>query len=223
MNFCPHCGGDLSAYMAVERGRVPLASTAKRPTGGKYDQDSVWRRLVREAEALKGSPPSGIQIVGKAVDNVRAAFVGDEPVSTIVHLALDRNIQPQGGMLYRATMLEGRMTTSPEQLEQMGYAVEDEKLVTVADVPVSQAYKVIDYWAGAKQHKRWHMTEPVSLNPSRNGNPFFMDENMVAFGAKWHDSSKLEEALLELHSLLSAGVKRAGVVAIPLALELAIQ
>ncbi len=223
MKFCPHCGGDLSAYIAVEHGNSAGAAASIHPTGGKYNQDSIWRRLTKEAEALKGSPPDAIQLMANAVDRVRGCFSGNDPVSTIVHLAVDRDIQPQGGVLYRATMLEGRMETSPEQLEQMGYAVDEGKLVTVDDVPVSQAYTAIHYWGGERQHRRWHLTQPVEINPSRNGNPFFMDENMIAFGAKWRDCEKMEEGLLELHGLLCEGVKKDRCIGIPVAVELAVQ
>jgi hypothetical protein len=182
--------------------------------------------LVKEAESLKASPPDAVQLVAHAVDQVREAFgeykAGDA-VPTIVHLAMDRNIQPQGGMLYRATMLDGRVNTDPEQLERMGYAVKDGHLVTVQDVPVSQAYTAIEYWGGERQHRRWHMSQPVSVEPSRNGNPFFMDENMIAFGAKWKDSTKIEEGLLELHELLSQGVDRTRCIGIPVAIELVVQ
>lgn len=224
MNFCPHCGGDISTYMAAEQGHSPTGPTGARPTGGKYAQDSIWRRLVQEGAATKGSPPEAMQLVGKATNQVAPAFgrsnpAGD-PIATIVHLVMDRNIQPQGGILHRAALLEGKMKTSLEQLGQMGYAVREDKLVTVDDSPVSLAYTVIDYWGGEKQHKRWHLAEPVDINPSRNGDPFFMDENMIAFGAKWLDCGKMDNALLDLHGLLSFGLKNTQSIGVPLALEI---
>ena len=88
--------------------------------------------------------------------------------------------------------------------------------MTVDDVPVGQAYKIIDYWGGSQQHKRWHMTSPVELNPSRNGDPFFMDENMIAFGVSWKDGTKVQEAFLGLMNLFADGVNGEGIVAHPL-------
>jgi hypothetical protein len=102
----------------------------------------------------------------------------------------------------------------------MGYAVNEGKLVTVDDVPVSKAYVALEYWGGEKQHRRWHLAALVTLNPSRNGNPFFMDENMVAFGARWKDPTKMEAGLLELCEIMAEGVKQSGVIAKVLAMEL---
>lgn len=220
MKFCPHCGGDLTPYMAVEQVN---SSVAARPTGGKYEQDSIWRQLTQDAEALKGTPPEAMQIVAAAVDKVRPAFEGQPPISTIVHLATDRNIQPQGGVLYRATLLDGKVEYDPDKFKKMGYAVKDGHLVTVDDVPVSQAYSAITYWGGVKQHYRWHMAEPATVNPSRNGNPFFMDDNMIAFGVKWRDIERMEESLLDLCQLLTEGVEKDRCIGIPLALQLFVQ
>ena len=144
------------------------------------------------------------------------------PLSTIVHVVFDRDIVPSGGVLYRATMLDGRTQTNPEQLEAMGYAVKDGAVLTIADVPVGRAYTAVEYWGGGKQHKRWHLAEPAIIEPSRNGNPFFMDESMLAFGATWRDLERVEEALLGLLESFAAGVgkEKGKPIAVPLALEL---
>ena len=221
MRFCPYCGGDLAPHLAAA-GRIPsmAAAPATSATDEKYDQAKVWKRLVMEADATKATPPSTVSLVNTALNRIgtrQGAF------STIVHLAFDREIVPRGGILYKAAMLEGRTETSVDQLELMGYAVKDGHVVTVNEMPVGAAYGTIQYWGGEKQHKRWHLAEPVTLNPSRNGNPFFMDANMVAFGAKWTDGTHCAEALLSLCELFISGVKGDNLVARPLALELHLQ
>jgi len=221
MKFCPHCGGEISKYMEAE-GRSSASSVATiQAPAREYSQDDIWRRLVSRAREVQASPPRSDELVLAAVQRLGA--VHKFPLSTIVHVAFDRNIVPTGGVLYRATMLEGRTQTSPEQLEAMGYAVKDGAVLTVADVPVGQAYSAVDYWGGARQHKRWHLAEPVSIEPSRNGDPFFMDENMLAFGARWRDLERVEEGLLGLFEMFTGGIQGKGAgspIAIPLALEL---
>lgn len=217
MKFCPHCGKDLSAYLAVE---AASPSAPARATYEKYNQDSVWRLLTQEGEALMSSPPDPMQLVVPAVDRVKSAFVGRDSVSTVVHIFCDRDIQTKGGILHRAALLEGRVEMNVERLQRMGYAIADGKLVLVNDVPVSNAYMTLTYWGGEKQHHRWHLTEPIKVEPSRNGNPFFMDERMIAFGAIWKNPDAMEAAFLELHSLFCHGIKESGCVAIPLCLEI---
>ena len=95
---------------------------------------------------------------------------------------------------------------SRTELETLGYVIDDEgKVITEDDMPISQVYGVLKYWGGDRQHKRWHLTAPVVLDPSRKGDPYFMDENMVAFGADWEGFD--ERSMLELIELLKKGVK----------------
>jgi hypothetical protein len=72
----------------------------------------------------------------------------------------------------------------------------------------------------AKQHRRWHLLEPVKINASRNGDPFFMDDNMMAFGALWSDAAKSDEAFISLLEMFSSGVRGSGVIARPLVAEI---
>ena len=46
---------------------------------------------------------------------------------------------------------------------------------------------------------------------------------MVAFGAKWKDDERLDQALLELLSIFENGVKGSGSIAQPLVMELVAQ
>ena len=111
---------------------------------------------------------------------------------------------------------------SEERLTQLGYAVDgDGHLVTAGDVPVGPLYQILQYWGGEKQHHRWHLKYPIELNPSRNGDPLFMDQNMVAFEAQWKDTQRMDEALLELCNLFATLNDKP--VAVPLVIELAVQ
>lgn len=218
MKFCPHCGGDIAKYMAVEERPTAALPMIPPPTTGKYDPVLTWKRLVAEAASRESSPPSHNELVEAATANIRP---GEQKL--IVHLAFDRDIVPRGGVLHKAALLEGRTEMSEERLSQMGYAVHKGHLVTVDEIPVGPAYQVIDYWGGAKQHRRWHMKYAADVVPSRGGDPFFMDENMIAFGTTWKDTQKMEEAFLTLLLLFESWGEDHRVVARPLAFELALQ
>ena len=218
MRFCPYCGGDLAPHLAAAGNAV--AAPATPATGGKYDQDAIWKGLVTEAASRKATPPAVMSLVTTAMSEIGTP---KESFSTIVHLVFDREIVPRGGVLHKATLLEGRTEMNLPMLEAMGYAVRDGHVVLVDEIPVGKAYEVLSYWGGEKQHKRWHLAEPIALNASRSGNPFFMDMAMVAFGAKWRDQAKLSEALMVLCELFITGVAAAGLVAVPLGLKLHLQ
>lgn len=208
MKFCPNCGADLAPYLAV----------AGNPTATRtnsYDQTKTWKALVKKAQARLASPPSAMELVAAVA---RPEFNG-EPISSIVHLVFDRQVVPQGGVLQMAAARNGEMSMSPEQLEAMGYVIEESKVKLVDHVPIGRAYTVLDYWGGERQHKRWHLARPVEIVASRKGDPFFMDDEMVAFGAVWKDGERIEPALLELLQFFTEGVKGAGCVAVPLVLE----
>jgi len=216
MKFCPHCGGDLSAFAAVA-GATPAA----RP--GKYDQTKIWKGLIEQANACGGQPPDISALAFGLAQRIAPSFDGS-PLRTIVHVAFDRKIVPEGGALYQAAMSNGRLgPTDMGYFRARGYLIEDDKVRVVGDMPVGAVYGAVDYWGGDKQHKRWRLAGPVVLNASRNGDPFFMDETMLAFGATWTDGSKVGEALLQLFETLSSGVGGSGSIARPLAAEISIQ
>lgn len=218
MKFCPHCGGDLAGFLAI-------APTTARPPG-KYDQAKTWRRLVEQANACNGEPPDitalafGLakQIEGMAVsrpDNERGS-----PLRTIVHVAFDRKIVPEGGAVYMAARSGGAV--GPQDLsyfESRGYLVEDGKVRVSEDIPVGAVFGALEYWGGEKQHRRWHMSEPIKVNASRNGDPLFMDEHMLAFSVHWKDTTKVGEAFLQLFETLQSGVRGGGSIAKPLVVE----
>lgn len=216
MRFCPHCGGDLARYSAIDAQNVPVPV--------KYDQTKTWKAIVTKARDRAVHPPILTELVEpvaqelvKLGENLKEGAV----LRTIVHIAFDRDIVPRGGVLYRAVLSDGKLATPAEQLEQMGYEVADGKIALVNDVPISKAYSLIDYWGGEKQHKRWHLAERVTINPSRHGEPFFMDAEMLAFGATWSDTTKVREALPVLLNLFAHGVNGTGSVAVPLVIEIA--
>jgi len=216
MKFCPHCGGDLAGFLAA-------ASTAPRPQG-KYDQTKMWRDVVERALAIQGDPPDVSALAYGLARKLEPLFTANGPLRTIIHIAFDRKIVPEGGALLQAAMSNGRLgPTDLGYFQARGYLVEDDKVRVADDVPIGPVYGAVDYWGGAKQHRRWHLSEPVRLNASRNGDPFFMDEHMLAFGAAWLDGSKVGEAFLDLFATLTSGVKGGGAIARPLVVEVAIQ
>lgn len=174
---------------------------------------------MQRAREIGANPPDITQLALTAASGL-APHLKKGELSTIVHMVFDKNVTPQGGILYQATMLDGKMGSNPDQLEGLGYSMENGKVEMVDDMPVGPAYGVLNYWGGDKQHHRWHLSEPVTINPSRHGEKFFMDDNMVAFGATWKDADKLEESLLELLGLFERGVGGAAHIAQPIALEI---
>ena len=223
MRYCPYCGGDIASHLAVDKGNsTALAPSLEPVTSGKYDQDVAWRAIIAAVDEARAAPPSTSTLVDNAVLGLGLPPEA-KAFSTIVHLAFDREIVPRGGVLYKATLLEGRTPMDTSKRSAMGYAVKDEKVVLVNDIPVGKAYGVLQYWGGESQHKRWHLAEPIVVEASRNGTPFFMDTNMIAFGAKWRDAAELSAALLRLCELFITGVKDSGSIAQPLGLYLHLQ
>ena len=215
MKFCPHCGTDLSNFLAVSEG-------APRPIGpaGKYDQTKTWRKLIERANACHGEPPDIAALAFDLTKQIEPMFAPPGPLRTIIHVAFDRKVVPEGGALYMAAMSNGQ--AGPQSLDYFklrGYLVEDDKVQLADDVPVGAVYGALDYWGGAKQHPRWHLAEPIKLNASRLGDPYFMDETMLAFGAAWKDTARVSEAFITLFEILSSGVKGDGSLAKPLAVE----
>jgi hypothetical protein len=211
MRFCPHCGSDLSPYLAAGAVKPQVVSRQQEP----YDQTRTWKRLMKLASERRDATPDPRHLV----EETMSALPSEAPYNAIVHLVFDRNVVPQGGALYSLALSDGQQPMRPEHLRALGYVVEDDKVWSVDDCPVGQAYQVLDYWGGLKQHRRWHLLEPATLSPARNGDPFFMDENMVAFGARWSDLQMYREALDRLLELFAHGVKDTGCVAMPMVLE----
>lgn len=227
MKFCPHCGGDLSAHLAVANsaplvGTRPVTPSQPSPT---YDQTKIWRELVALADErqAKSSPPTLVELVDPAIAELLKTAdptANVNGLSTVVHIVFDRIVTPRGGSILQAVASQGQAAPSVEQLKLWGYLVVDGKVVEVDGCPVGRGYGAINYWGGDKQFKRWHLAQPVEVNPSRNGDPLFMDDRMVAFGAIWRDVSKIREAMINLLSTFSLGVgEKDGAIAYPFALK----
>jgi len=132
----------------------------------------------------------------------------------------DQKIVPDGGALYMAAMSNGQAgPQDPSYFEARGYLVEEGRVRVSNDVPVGAAFGALEYWGGDKQHRRWHMAKPISLNASRIGDPYFMDDNMVAFGATWKDLTKTDEAFIQLFEFMTAGIRGGGKIARPVMVE----
>jgi hypothetical protein len=217
MKFCPHCGGDLAAFLSA-------SPPPQEKLPGKYDQMKTWRSLIEKANACHGQPPETPALafdLTKQLQHYWKMLGSEGGLKTIVHLVFDRTIVPSGGALYMAAMSNG--ISGPKDaayFEARGYLVEDGRVRVSDDVPIGPAFGALEYWGGAKQHKRWHLSEPIALNPSRNGNPFFMDDNMLAFGATWKDAEKSDEAFISLFEMLCSGVKGDGPIARPIVAEI---
>lgn len=225
MKFCPHCGGDVSSYLAAEGGARTATSsptTSPLPPPGPYVQEAIWRRLVSKARSLAGKPTLA-ELVDDAILPLLSTydwFKAANNAPMIVHLVFDQSVIPNGGMALLAAKSEGQAPLSAEQFQSNGYLVVDGKVAHVDGMPVGECYGAIQYWGGEKQFKRWHMTRPVEVEPSRNGNPFFMDAEMVAFGVFWRDPDKIREAMMTLLSTFTQGVKGDKPIANPLVLEI---
>lgn len=209
MKFCPHCGGDLSAFAAVA-----VAPTTQPPR--TYDQTKTWKALIEKANACRAQPPAPAVLAFELAKQVTGLMTKDG-LRAAIHIAFDRDIVPTGGAVYMAAMSNGQ--AGPQDLryfEQRGYLVDDGRVRVANDVPVGPAFGALEYWGGEKQYRRWHLSEPISINASRNGDPFFMDDNMVAFGTSWKDASRAEEALVTLLEQFVSGIKGGGLIAKPL-------
>lgn len=193
--FCPHCGGELPPSNSGSSPAVLRdARASARP--GSYDQVRHWKDLVAWADKVQGLPTTE-----ELVDRLELANVqGNMPLSCIVHLILDRPATPSGGALLQAAVSQGRLgdVTNTEKLKELGYVIEAGKVKLVDEVPVGRAWCAIQYWGGDRQHKRWHMTKPAEVNPDRHGDPFFMDDNMVAFGVEWNNLERCHDAFVAL-------------------------
>lgn len=212
LKYCPNCGENLSRFTKPTTEAVVMNQK-------NYDQTAIWKQMVEVGTLRQATPPSPEELVSPIVEGSREVFRDNKgPTKSVVHLLFNDLVVPSGGVLYHAALSEGRFPVEKNTLVSKGYVFDDDKIMMVDNIPVGRGYQIISYWGGERQHSRWHLASPVKLNPSRNGNPYFMDDNMVAFGATWKDGGKLEEALLELVHLFLGGIQGEGRVADPTAL-----
>lgn len=197
--FCPHCGGALSA--TTNSSSVAAAATLPQP----YDQTRHWKRLLAIATTI-GEPPATTALV----ERIRAGGpdVLVAPVASIVHIVMDRPVTPAGGAILKGVTSDGRLgpLSDLNRLHDLGYVIEDDKVKHIDDVPVGAAFVALQAWGGTRQYRRWHLREPICINASRHGDPFFMDDRLIAFGAVWDDLTRLDEAVGALVERLQTGV-----------------
>lgn len=220
MKFCPHCGADLSRYMSVEQeGRRAAPEVTAVSNAGPYNQDALWKELHGRALS-NAAEPDAVQVVMEAVRSAQPLFK-EGPAQTVVHVLFDRQVSLSGGAIYSSVVQGDDRPVALERMKRLGYQLDGGgQVLTVDHMPVPPVYSIVEYWGGQRQHKRWHLSRPVELEVSRNGNPFFIDENMMAFGAVWEDSSKLEHALHLLVEWLSEGAANIQAAGTPLVLHL---
>lgn len=216
MKYCPYCGGDISAHLAVEqKSSAPKAKSEKR----SYKPLPLWKKLVGLGNERLAAPPSTATLVNEALESLPDIPGPPYPVvSTMIHLVFDREIVPRGGILHKAALLEGRTKVDIEQLHALGYATLNGQVVLANETPVGPAWCALEYWGGEAQYRRWHLAEPITVCPSRNGDPFFMDEAMICFGARWVNVENMSPALLELLELFITGLPDEDPIARPLVL-----
>jgi hypothetical protein len=142
MKFCPHCGGDLSGFLAVAPSN---ASTPAVTATGKYDQVKTWRVLIEKAQAIQADPPDVVALameMGRQLDHLVKTMSSEKGLRTIVHMVFDRKIVPDGGALYMAAMSDGRAgPQDPSYFKSRGYLVEDDRVVVSSQAasPVASA------------------------------------------------------------------------------------
>lgn len=222
--FCPHCGGDLTAQVHTkqpvvsprpEEAPLPPVPVALAP----YNQTSHWKALHHELELLGGAVPSTADHVGRLVKQKTAWLISqntaefainsenaDNQFESIVHMIFDQSVTPRGGVLHQAVVSGSKMGVDDvDRLTTFGYVLVDGKVQHVDSVPVGKGYGLLQYWGGEKQRHRWHMDRPIEVNPSRSGDPCFMDEIMVAFRVYWRDLERFSEAMANLINLFKVG------------------
>lgn len=202
--FCPHCGLELPRASAA-----PAAPTEPdRPRAPEppavYDQTSYWRTL--HASVRQGPPPEPEELVAELDRRRPAGILMPQP--SVVHVLFDRSVTPAGGALLQGVLSDGRFGPAGalDRLDQMGYVQENGRIRQVDGVPVGRAYVALEYWGGTRQHARWHLTSPVLLDPTRHGDPLFMDDRCLAFGATWRDLDRFSEAMRSLLETLNDGI-----------------
>src|SRR5262249_276828 len=122
-------------------------------------------------------------------------------------IVMDRTSTPAGGTLLQGVLSDGRLGPAGDldRLKTHGYVIEDGKVKQSEGVPVGRAFIALEYWGGERHPQRWHLSQPGYVNPNRRGDPFFMDDRCIAFGAVWRDLGRYAEAMTTLIETLRKG------------------
>lgn len=227
LKHCPNCGEDLTQYM---RGGVPNSGPAESAQSARvsedrsistgYDSTATWKRIM-SIVAKRPTPPSHEELVANVIAGSAPRWASAKgPLKSIVHMAFTDKVAPTGGALAARIVANQPPPTIEEMVTLYGYAEFEGKLVRDRlDHPAGRAYQLLQYWGGEKMHHRWHLAEPIDVLAGRNGE-YFMDENMIAFGATWLDNERLDGALAALLTYFSEGIGPITAIAQPAALEL---
>lgn len=193
---CPVCNGSGSIEETKSESNL-------KP---KYDQDRIWTSMLGDA------PRPFAQTLELELEQFIKPDPLPDPIKIIVHLLFDFPITPQGNLIYeqlrRATISghEPHQRLNEDQLVARGYVpTEDGKVMTVDDIPVGPFYLKLDDW-GVCLFKKWCMSEPITIDTNRKGNPLFMDGDMVAFMASYYTTDGgsatarcIRQSLQDLH------------------------
>lgn len=175
----------------------PLCKAQKEENEG-YSQDAIWTKLINLRDVNLGKQ------LNEDMENVDISNI-------IAHFVFDRNVTPQGN-LYKDLMglspLNKATKLSNDQLLARGYIItQDGKIKTVNDIPVGLIYDCLMKWGGPKDYLAWDMKQPIEIDPSRKGNPLFMDDNLLAIRVKFKDDTDkltITNAFLTLKDMLTS-------------------
>jgi hypothetical protein len=198
-SVCPVCKGS---------GSVVKPTTPIHDKEGVYDQDSIWTELANSTpQDFNKALEIAVQVLTHPA--VKACTI---PYSFIVHLLFDKSVTPQGNLILdqitRGQLRTGQQQEklSEEHLRARGYSVlPNGDVQTVNDIPVGPFYNTLVEW-GVERHAIHRMDRPIKIDVNRKGNPFFMDNNMVAFGATYSDVDWVKASLELLNIYCTEGV-----------------
>lgn len=198
-SICPVCNG---------KGHVAETSTLKKDTPGKYNQDAIWTELVKDTGSTFD------EVLDRALSVLESKEVKECTISYpfIVHLLFDKNVTPQGNLIFDQVRL-GQLSTGQanrkldaDRLKARGYSVlPTGDVQAVNDVPVGPLYNTLMVW-GRDMHDQWGMADPIVVDVNRKGNPFFMDNNMVAFQVKYKTLKGIRTSLMALKAWCEQGI-----------------
>jgi hypothetical protein len=144
-----------------------------------YNQSAIWSSIQRETVGKFEEK------LIKQADEVAAAA----PCKVIVHLLFDQNVTPEGNLIYQLMQrANNQKPLTAEVLRLKRYVVDDDgNVVTDHDVPISECYRAIQLYSNGFDGDVVTLTR---LDPNRKGDPYFMDNEMVAFGVEISEKGK---------------------------------
>lgn len=202
--YCPHCGEELPPPTRKTSEPVPsyvrpeVSTPKERPTGPiVYDQTVRWRELIKEV--TEAAPD-------EQVIQVPNEFNGGP---CVVHLIFDSSVSPRGGVIQHMVAMASSTQPSPspktpKDLAAMGYLIDDGKVVLENGVPVGPIWPILTWW-GVTNFKINGLSEPIVASPERKGDPAFIDEEILAFGAKFKNGVDVRMIITLLIAVIQNG------------------